>query len=98
MDYSRIISVNNVTKTFGDVVAVSEASFSVEQGQITGFLGPNGAGKSTILKMLMGFIRPTTGRISILGNSPDNPEIKRYIGYLPENPYPDPESAPEHHQ
>lgn len=52
-----------------------------------GIVGPNGAGKSTILKMLMGFIRPTSGAITVMASFPDDPKVKCKIGYLPENPY-----------
>jgi len=69
------------------VHAVKNITLSVEKGEIFGIVGPNGAGKSTLLKMLMGFIRPDSGRINLLQNTPLNPDIKKNIGYLPENPY-----------
>ena len=69
------------------VHAVTDLSLNIEKGEIFGIIGPNGAGKSTLLKMLMGFIRPSDGSITVLGESPQNPKTKRFIGYLPENPY-----------
>jgi ABC-2 type transport system ATP-binding protein len=69
------------------VHAVSDFNLEVKPGEILGIVGPNGAGKSTVLKMLMGFIRPSSGSISVLDNTPDNPETRQKIGYLPENPY-----------
>lgn len=69
------------------VEAVTDLTLTIEAGEIFGIIGPNGAGKSTLLKMLMGFIRPCGGAITVLGQSPANPEFKHHIGYLPENPY-----------
>lgn len=64
--------------------ALSCISFALASGESLGLIGANGAGKSTAIKLLMDFIRPDTGSISILGNSPENPKIRRRIGYLPE--------------
>ena len=62
-------------------------SFSVRRGEIFGFVGPNGAGKTTTLKLLMQLIYPTAGRAAILGKPAGDVEVRRRIGYLPENPY-----------
>jgi ABC-2 type transport system ATP-binding protein len=62
-------------------------SFRVHEGEIFGFVGPNGAGKTTTLKLLMGLIRPTAGRASILGHDVRETEFRRHVGFLPENPY-----------
>ena len=82
-----MIKVRNLKKTFGPKVAVNGVSFTVEKGEVLGFLGPNGAGKSTSMRMITGFIPPTSGEVSIGGfdivNQPI--EAKRLIGYLPEN-------------
>lgn len=64
--------------------ALADVSFSMNTGETLGLIGANGAGKSTCIKLLMDFIRPDTGSISILGNSPKNSEIRSRIGYLPE--------------
>ena len=69
------------------VEAVRGVSFTVERGEIFGFLGPNGAGKTTTLKMLMGLIFPTSGRVEALGRAVPDRAAKRRIGYLPETPY-----------
>jgi len=61
------ISTENLTRRFGDLVAVEEVNLRVAPGQFFGFLGPNGAGKSTTIKMLTGLLAPTAGRIEILG-------------------------------
>jgi ABC-2 type transport system ATP-binding protein len=61
------VEVQNLTKRFGGVVAVDDLSFAVEPGRITGFLGPNGAGKTTTLRMLLGLVRPTSGRALVDG-------------------------------
>jgi ABC-2 type transport system ATP-binding protein len=87
------ILFDNVHKTFVSsfprkkVQAVSGFNLEVQPGEILGIVGPNGAGKSTVLKMLMGFIRPSAGSITVLNNTPDNPKTRQKIGYLPENPY-----------
>src|SRR5580698_8582970 len=62
-------------------------SLEVETGETFGFLGPNGAGKTTTLKLLMGIIFPTAGSAKILGKDYLDPEVKRRIGFLPEQPY-----------
>jgi ABC-2 type transport system ATP-binding protein len=62
-----VLSAIGLTKRFGDVTAVSDLSFELEAGSITGFLGPNGAGKTTTLRMLLGLVRPTSGRALVFG-------------------------------
>ena len=69
------------------VQAVKSVSFEVARGEIFGFLGPNGAGKTTTIKMLMGLIAPTQGRIEILGVPGPAPDVMARVGFLPENPY-----------
>jgi ABC-2 type transport system ATP-binding protein len=82
-----MIKVENLVKAFGQKRAVDGISFTVERGEVLGFLGPNGAGKSTSMRMITGFIPPTSGRISVGGHDiMDDPiPAKRMIGYLPEN-------------
>ncbi len=83
-----MIRVENVTKKYGDLVAVDHISFEVERGEILGFLGPNGAGKTTTMRILTGYIPPTDGRV-LVGDYDITEEplmAKRQIGYLPENP------------
>src|SRR5687768_7911772 len=67
-------------------VALDALTLEVRQGEVFGFLGPNGAGKTTTLKLLMQLIYPTSGRAEILGRPVGDIEVKRRIGYLPENP------------
>jgi len=82
-----MLTVSNLTKNFGPIQAVKDVSFTVEKGEVLGFLGPNGAGKSTSMRMITGFIPPTSGTASICGHDiVENPvAAKRCIGYLPEN-------------
>jgi ABC-2 type transport system ATP-binding protein len=82
-----VIKVENLTKAFGPKIAVNDVSFAVERGEVLGFLGPNGAGKSTTMRMVTGFIPPTSGRIVVGGHDvvQDPIAAKRLIGYLPEN-------------
>jgi ABC-2 type transport system ATP-binding protein len=88
-----MIKIENLVKAFGAKRAVDDISFTVERGEVLGFLGPNGAGKSTTMRMVTGFMPPTSGKVSIGGHDVvDSPlEAKRLIGYLPENAaaYPD---------
>lgn len=81
-----MIEISGLSKRYGPLLAVDNISFQVEPGQVLGFLGPNGAGKSTTMKMIAGFLTPTTGRISVAGFDVEGDpiEAKRRIGYLPE--------------
>ena len=83
-----MIEVSHLTKRYRERVAVDDLSFTVQKGEVIGFLGPNGAGKSTTMRMLTGFIPPTSGTAKIAGFDVfDAPlEVKRRVGYLPENP------------
>lgn len=80
------VSTANLTRRFGDLVAVNDMNLRVAPGQFFGFLGPNGAGKSTTIKMLTGLLAPTSGRIEILGLdfADRTSEVKRQIGVVPE--------------
>jgi ABC-2 type transport system ATP-binding protein len=81
------ISVQGVTKHYGEQKALDNVSFEVKTGQIVGFLGPNGAGKSTMMKIITGFIPASSGNVYINTElvGTDDIEIRRKIGYLPEN-------------
>jgi ABC-2 type transport system ATP-binding protein len=82
-----MISVKNLKRSFGPVVAVDDISFEVEKGEVLGFLGPNGAGKSTAMKMLACFLTPDSGTASICGHDILRQPIavRKCIGYLAEN-------------
>ena len=82
-----MIKVHNLAKVFGTKRAVDGVSFSVERGEVLGFLGPNGAGKSTTMRMITGFIPPTSGTATVGGFdiAEQGIEARRLIGYLPEN-------------
>lgn len=81
-----MIEVKNVTKKYGNFVAVDNISFTVKDGEVVGFLGPNGAGKSTTMNMITGFIEPTDGSIIVNGFDVQKKGInaKKQIGYMPE--------------
>ncbi len=83
-----MIEVTNLTKRYGDHVAIDNLSFRVEKGQIYGFLGPNGAGKSTTMNILTGYIAASSGTVAIDGKDIQKQpeEAKKKIGYLPEMP------------
>jgi ABC-2 type transport system ATP-binding protein len=81
-----MIETRQLSKRYGDFVAVDAISFRVEPGEVLGFLGPNGAGKSTTMKMLAGFLAPSAGSASVCGHDVQTHpiEAKRVLGYLPE--------------
>ncbi len=83
-----MIEIRNLTKKYGQFVALDNISFDVKKGEIMGFLGPNGAGKSTTMNILTGYIPCTSGTVKVGGfEIMENPkEVKRQIGYLPELP------------
>ena len=90
---TEALKIDRLTKQFGLKTAVDNVSFIANKGEVLGFLGPNGAGKSTTMKMVVGFLSPTSGTASVCGHDIiRNPlEVKRTVGYLPEGApaYPD---------
>ncbi|MCI5145075.1 MAG: ABC transporter ATP-binding protein [Candidatus Electrothrix sp. AR3] len=82
-----MIKVENLTRKYGDFTAVDDVSFEIAPGEIVGLLGHNGAGKTTIMKMMTGYLEPTSGSISVEGLNigVDRRNIQKRIGYLPEN-------------
>lgn len=88
-----VIVVDHLNKTFKDfwmrdrVKAVDDVSFDVRRGEIFGLLGPNGSGKSTTIKILLGLLHKTSGRVSVFNRPPDDVSVKKRIGYLPEESY-----------
>ncbi len=81
---SSAIEVDGLSKSYGRVKAVDNISFKVDYGEIFGLIGPNGAGKSTTIKVLMGILKPDSGRVSILGGKPGDRSLYKYIGYSPQ--------------
>ncbi len=83
-----MIDVRNLTKRYGDLVAVDNASFTAKRGEILGFLGPNGAGKTTTMRIITGFLPATSGTVTVEGFDifDQSYEVRKRIGYLPENP------------
>jgi ABC-2 type transport system ATP-binding protein len=79
-----MITVENLRKEYGGFVAVEGSSFSVDRGEVFGVVGPNGAGKTTTLKMLSGLVEPTSGTVSVAGRAADDTEMRRNLGFLPE--------------
>src|ERR1044071_7281333 len=81
-----MIEINNLTKRYGALLAVNDISFSVNPGEVLGFLGPNGAGKSTTMKLITGFLAPTSGKIRVCGHDVEAEPMaaKACMGYLPE--------------
>ena len=83
---SEMLRIRDLTKRFGALTAVDNISLAVDRGEVLGFLGPNGAGKSTTMKMVTGFLTPTSGTAEVCGFdvTRDPIEVKRRVGYLPE--------------
>ncbi|MGL4464485.1 MAG: ABC transporter ATP-binding protein [Planctomycetia bacterium] len=81
------IEAEGLGKIYGSFAAIRDVSFRIPQGQVVAFLGPNGAGKSTTMKILTGYMAPTTGRARIMGKdvAHERVEVARQVGYLPEN-------------
>lgn len=81
------ISIHNVSKLYGEEFAVRDFSLQVPKGQVLGLLGPNGAGKSTLMKLITGYVSPTSGEVEVCGlNVVETPETaKAKVGYLPEH-------------
>jgi len=81
-----MIEIDSLTKNYGHHTVVDNLTFNCEPGEVLGFLGPNGAGKSTTMKMITGFVAPTSGRASVCGHSIDDDALaaRQRIGYLPE--------------
>ncbi len=82
-----MIEVENLVKKYGPVTAVKGISFSAKPGQVTGFLGPNGAGKTTTMRMLTGFLPPTSGKAIVADHDvfEESMEVRKHVGYLPES-------------
>ncbi|NLG29284.1 MAG: ABC transporter ATP-binding protein [Chloroflexi bacterium] len=81
-----MIEVTNLTKRYGDLLALDQVSFNVQEGEILGFLGPNGAGKTTTMRILTGYMPPSEGSATIAGFDvfEDSLAVRRRVGYLPE--------------
>ncbi|MGH9344534.1 MAG: ABC transporter ATP-binding protein, partial [Terriglobia bacterium] len=83
-----MIEVQQLTKRYGPALAVSNVSFEAKQGEVLGFLGPNGAGKTTTMRVITGYLPPTSGSVKVAGYDvvEESLEARRHTGYLPENP------------
>jgi ABC-2 type transport system ATP-binding protein len=83
-----MIEVRDLSKRYGDLLAVDRVSFTAQKGEIVGFLGPNGAGKTTTMRIITGFLPATSGTVKVEGFDifDDAHEVRKRIGYLPENP------------
>jgi ABC-2 type transport system ATP-binding protein len=84
-----MIALTNLTKRYGDLVAVDRLNISVAKGEIFGFIGPNGAGKTTTIRMMAGVLKPTEGAVLIGGiaMASDPVAAKRIIGFIPDRPF-----------
>ena len=83
---SEILQVENLSKNYGNTLALNNISLTLESGKIVGLLGPNGSGKTTLIKIINGLLTPTSGSVRICGNAP-GPKSKADVAYLPDNIY-----------
>ena len=81
------LEIKHLDKKVGKAHLLHDISLSLETGDVFGFLGPNGAGKTTTMKCILGIMRPTSGVVKILGGDIDDIEIRKRIGFMPENTY-----------
>lgn len=82
-----MIKFNNVTKRYGNgTIALRDFNLEINDGRVVGILGPNGSGKTTMLKMINGYLKPTSGTIQILGHE-IGAETKKHVSYLPDAPF-----------
>jgi ABC-2 type transport system ATP-binding protein len=83
-----MIEVQQLTKRYGPTLAVSDVSFEVRKGEVLGFLGPNGAGKTTTMRVITGYLPPSSGHVTVAGCDvvEQSLDARRHVGYLPENP------------
>jgi ABC-2 type transport system ATP-binding protein len=81
---SEVIAVSNLTKKFGDFLAVDHISFSINAGEVVGYLGPNGSGKTTTIRMLLGLLTPTDGQARVLGfdSARQSEQVRQHSGYM----------------
>jgi ABC-2 type transport system ATP-binding protein len=88
-----VLEANQLTKVYVStlphkrVLTLDSLTLSVTQGETFGLLGPNGAGKTTSQKLFLGLLKPTSGSVKLFGKSPEDPEVRARVGFLPENPY-----------
>ncbi len=87
MDNQKIIELSNITVKYGEKVAISNINLDIEQGEFIGVIGPNGSGKTTLLKLILGLLKPASGRIKIFGKQGRLiGRLRSKIGYIPQNP------------
>jgi len=84
---TSVITIDHISKSYGECRAVSDLSLSLNAGEILGFLGTNGAGKTTTIKMLLGFFAPDAGHISVFGHNPADAQTRQRVGFMPETAY-----------
>jgi ABC-2 type transport system ATP-binding protein len=83
MSTMTAVRAEGLTKFYGARRGLEDLDLEIERGEVFGYLGPNGAGKTTTIRLLLGLLRPTRGRVAVLGGSPDDPAVRARIGYLP---------------
>src|SRR5690606_5237010 len=79
------VDIQGVSQRYGNMTVLQELNLVLAEGEVLGLFGHNGAGKTTTMKLILGLLRASEGRVRVLGHSPSDPEVRRQLGYLPEN-------------
>ncbi|MBF0674518.1 ABC transporter ATP-binding protein [Pseudomonas sp.] len=81
----KAVDIQGVSQRYGNMTVLHELSLQLAEGEVLGLFGHNGAGKTTTMKLILGLLQASEGRVSVLGRNPNDPEVRRQLGYLPEN-------------
>lgn len=81
----NVVELNNVSQRYGNMTVLEKLSLSLGEGEVLGMFGHNGAGKTTSMKLILGLLNPSEGQVQVLGRRPNDPDVRRQLGYLPEN-------------
>ena len=79
------VDIQGVSQRYGSMTALRQLSLHLEPGEVLGLFGHNGAGKTTTMKLILGLLNPSEGQVKVLGRAPNDPDVRRQLGYLPEN-------------
>src|SRR5690606_13423399 len=81
----KAVDIQGVSQRYGSMTVLHELSLQLAEGEVLGLFGHNGAGKTTTMKLILGLLNPSEGQVRVLGHSPNDPQVRRSLGYLPEN-------------
>lgn len=81
----KAVDIQGVSQRYGSMTVLHELSLQLAEGEVLGLFGHNGAGKTTTMKLILGLLAPSEGQVRVLGQAPNDPQVRRSLGYLPEN-------------